>query len=53
MSEDEILTLRDVFAAFALAGHLACPEAEATSDFAAEAAYRYADAMLKHRKAED
>jgi hypothetical protein len=50
------VTLRDLFAAFALAGHLAGPlEAQGPSESrsdparAAELAYAWADAMLKAR----
>ena len=43
------LTLRDYFAAKAIQGYLACPDAHGTTEEFTEAAYKQADAMLKER----
>lgn len=49
MPKGETPSLRDYLAAFALAGHLSVPEVDATPDYCAKLAYRYADEMLKAR----
>jgi len=46
------MTLRDYFAAAALTGILAAPDSEKRDSYATEAAWRYADAMLKAREQE-
>lgn len=43
------MSIRDWFAGQALAGMLACPNAEGTVEEFASDAYRYADAMLAER----
>jgi hypothetical protein len=48
--EEQTLELRDVFAAFALAGNLQHQTAFLSPDRAAEWAYQHADAMLKARR---
>ena len=46
----ELNELRDIFAAHALQGILACPDTTGSIQGFAEAAYGYADAMLKVRE---
>lgn len=50
MPKSEMPSMRDLFAAFALMGHIACPESEVAPDFVAEFAYGIADAMMKWKK---
>ena len=44
------MTLRDYFAAQALAGNLSCPESSGTFEQIVKKAYEYADAMIAARK---
>lgn len=46
---DDYVTLRDYFAAKALAGMLADPQVTGKPELVAKAAYQYADAMLAER----